>query len=366
MLRPDARLVLVADGIEYAGNLGTLVRTADAAGVDGLVLTNATCRLTHPKVFEASRGTVLTMPMLTYGDVAEARRDLTAAGFTAYVADPAAATPLPATSTTTHRKVADRRRLRGRRRRRRVAHPRPDPRLDPDARPRRLAQRRRLRLDPAVRRPGPAALTTDSSAGLEGRRHGRTPDESVPPAPPRCRGGRRAARTRAARGSRSTAGSGSRPCRPSAATAAVPRRGRARPGCASCAAEQAQPLGQGLGGDVVGYPPPGLRPVVGTVPRLVPRPVTPRLVDLLAEEAPDEPPLLHVQHVAEQLDRRPARRDAGRALLGRRQPEHGRRRSPRGSRRGTPRSRMPRRGPGPRVPLPLRTSSASRHRRRPS
>ena len=36
----DARLVLVADGIEYAGNLGTLVRTADAAGADGLVLTS--------------------------------------------------------------------------------------------------------------------------------------------------------------------------------------------------------------------------------------------------------------------------------------------------------------------------------------
>jgi TrmH family RNA methyltransferase len=90
VLRPDARLVLVADGIEYAGNLGTLVRTADAAGADGLVLTNATCRLTHPKVFEASRGTVLTLPVLEYASVAEARRDLAAAGFTSYVADPAA------------------------------------------------------------------------------------------------------------------------------------------------------------------------------------------------------------------------------------------------------------------------------------
>jgi TrmH family RNA methyltransferase len=91
VLRPDARLVLVADGIEYAGNLGTLVRTADAAGADGLVLTNPHCRLTHPKVFEASRGTVLTLPVVSYETVAEARRHLTAAGFTAYVADPAAA-----------------------------------------------------------------------------------------------------------------------------------------------------------------------------------------------------------------------------------------------------------------------------------
>ena len=105
VLRPDARLVLVADGIEYAGNLGTLVRTADAAGADGLVLTNATCRLTHPKVFEASRGTVLTMPVLEYDDVNTARRDLTAAGFTAYVADPAAAVDY-LTVDYGHRKVA--------------------------------------------------------------------------------------------------------------------------------------------------------------------------------------------------------------------------------------------------------------------
>jgi TrmH family RNA methyltransferase len=91
VLRPDSRLVLVADGIEYAGNLGTLVRTADAAGAAGLLLTHAAARVTHPKVFGASRGTVLTMPMLEYSDVGDARRDLAAAGFTTYVADPAGA-----------------------------------------------------------------------------------------------------------------------------------------------------------------------------------------------------------------------------------------------------------------------------------
>ncbi len=91
VLRPDARLLLVADGIEYAGNLGTLVRTADAAGAGGVVLTNVAARVTHPKVFGASRGTVLTMPVIEYRDARKAKRDLAAAGFTAYVADPAAA-----------------------------------------------------------------------------------------------------------------------------------------------------------------------------------------------------------------------------------------------------------------------------------
>jgi RNA methyltransferase, TrmH family len=86
-------LVLVADGIEYAGNLGTLVRTADASGADAVVLTGCVARVTHPKTFVASRGTVLTLPVLEYASVGLARADLVAAGFTACVADPAAATP---------------------------------------------------------------------------------------------------------------------------------------------------------------------------------------------------------------------------------------------------------------------------------
>ena len=93
VLAGPSGLLLVADGIEYAGNLGTLLRTADACAADGLVLTRATARVTHPKVFAASRGTVLTTPVLALDSIAEARRRLAEAGYTAYVADPAGATP---------------------------------------------------------------------------------------------------------------------------------------------------------------------------------------------------------------------------------------------------------------------------------
>jgi TrmH family RNA methyltransferase len=92
VLTDAARLVLVADGIEYAGNLGTLVRTADACAAYAVVLTNGAARVTHPKTFVASRGTVLTVPVLEYLSVDQARSDLAAAGFTAYVADPAGPT----------------------------------------------------------------------------------------------------------------------------------------------------------------------------------------------------------------------------------------------------------------------------------
>lgn len=83
-----ARVVLVADGIEYAGNLGALLRTVDASGADALVVTNPVARLTHPTVFSASRGTVLSTPTLEFETPAEALRALAAAGFDIVVADP--------------------------------------------------------------------------------------------------------------------------------------------------------------------------------------------------------------------------------------------------------------------------------------
>jgi TrmH family RNA methyltransferase len=90
LLSSNARLLLVADGIEYAGNLGALVRTVDACGADGLLMTNAVARLTNAKVFVASRGTVLTTPALEYPSVQAARDALRKAGYAVYVADPSA------------------------------------------------------------------------------------------------------------------------------------------------------------------------------------------------------------------------------------------------------------------------------------
>jgi TrmH family RNA methyltransferase len=81
-------LVLVADGIEYAGNLGSLLRTVDASGADALLITNPVARLTHPTIFSASRGTVLTTPTLEFAAVGEACLALRSAGFEIVVADP--------------------------------------------------------------------------------------------------------------------------------------------------------------------------------------------------------------------------------------------------------------------------------------
>jgi tRNA G18 (ribose-2'-O)-methylase SpoU len=82
-------LVLVADGIEIPGNLGTLLRTLDACGGDALVVTNRRTRLSHPKVFRGSRGMVLRVPVLDLGTPEAAGGWLREHGFTVYLATPA-------------------------------------------------------------------------------------------------------------------------------------------------------------------------------------------------------------------------------------------------------------------------------------
>lgn len=80
-------LVAVADGVEIPGNLGTLIRTLDACAADALVLTNRKARLTHPKVFRASKGMILTMPVLDFEHTADAVDWLRANAFDVYLAD---------------------------------------------------------------------------------------------------------------------------------------------------------------------------------------------------------------------------------------------------------------------------------------
>ncbi len=80
-------LVLVADGMEIPGNLGTLIRTADACRADCIVLTNRRTRLTHPKVFRASQGMVLTVPIVEFDRPQDAAGWLRRGEFDVYLAD---------------------------------------------------------------------------------------------------------------------------------------------------------------------------------------------------------------------------------------------------------------------------------------
>lgn len=58
----DNALVLVLEAIEKPGNMGAIFRTADAAGVDAIIIANANTDFYNPNVIRASLGTVFTVP----------------------------------------------------------------------------------------------------------------------------------------------------------------------------------------------------------------------------------------------------------------------------------------------------------------
>ena len=58
-------LLVVCDGIRDPGNIGTIIRAADAAGADAVLLTPGTCDAFMPKAFRASAGSIFTLPVLS-------------------------------------------------------------------------------------------------------------------------------------------------------------------------------------------------------------------------------------------------------------------------------------------------------------
>jgi len=55
-------LIIVAESVEKPGNLGAILRTADAAHADALIVSDPRTDIYNPNVVRASRGTLFTVP----------------------------------------------------------------------------------------------------------------------------------------------------------------------------------------------------------------------------------------------------------------------------------------------------------------
>lgn len=69
------------EAIQDPGNLGTMIRTAEALGLDGLLLSDGCCDPYNPKVLRSSMGGVFRLPLYEAGDLSATLRDLSAKGF---------------------------------------------------------------------------------------------------------------------------------------------------------------------------------------------------------------------------------------------------------------------------------------------
>jgi len=84
---PAVPFLVIGEHIEKPGNLGTMLRTADAAGAHALIVCDRCTDINNPNVVRASIGTLFTVP------IAEASTAETLAWLKAFALSPPAPTP---------------------------------------------------------------------------------------------------------------------------------------------------------------------------------------------------------------------------------------------------------------------------------
>lgn len=64
MFTTNSPLIIILESIKDPGNLGTIIRTAEGAGVTGIIMSKDTVDIYNPKTIRATMGSVYRMPFL--------------------------------------------------------------------------------------------------------------------------------------------------------------------------------------------------------------------------------------------------------------------------------------------------------------
>ena len=72
----DATLLMVCAGVADPGNLGTVLRVAEAAGADGVLCCAGSVDVYNPKTVRASAGSLFHIPVVAGGDPGEVLAEL--------------------------------------------------------------------------------------------------------------------------------------------------------------------------------------------------------------------------------------------------------------------------------------------------
>jgi RNA methyltransferase, TrmH family len=83
----EPRLVAICADVRDPGNAGTVIRTADAAGADAVVLAGSSVDAYHPRTVRASAGSLFHLPIVIEPDPLAAARIAREAGLVVLAAD---------------------------------------------------------------------------------------------------------------------------------------------------------------------------------------------------------------------------------------------------------------------------------------
>lgn len=86
MLKKENPLLLVLENLQDPGNLGTIFRTAEGAGVDGIIMSSGTADIYNPKTIRSTMGSLYRMPFLYAEDLKKVLEELKRHGICSYAA----------------------------------------------------------------------------------------------------------------------------------------------------------------------------------------------------------------------------------------------------------------------------------------
>lgn len=86
LMKKENPLMLVLENIQDPGNLGTILRTAEGAGVDAVFMSRDTVDLYNPKVIRSTMGSVFRVPFIYMDDMEETLSFLKKNHITTYAA----------------------------------------------------------------------------------------------------------------------------------------------------------------------------------------------------------------------------------------------------------------------------------------
>ena len=60
----SSEVIVVLDGLEIPGNIGTIIRSCDGTNTDAIFICNRKTRITHPKILRSSQGSCFKVPIV--------------------------------------------------------------------------------------------------------------------------------------------------------------------------------------------------------------------------------------------------------------------------------------------------------------
>ncbi len=80
LLDQDRPTLVVIDQLQDPGNLGAIIRSADAAGIDGIIIGEKSVELYNPKVIRSAMGSIFHLPIVVDADLSIVMKELNRRG----------------------------------------------------------------------------------------------------------------------------------------------------------------------------------------------------------------------------------------------------------------------------------------------